>query len=389
MSILNLLEKNFCTRRFKNLPPQYESFFDFYFKENFSDARAAAQMHFKSSSEPLEKAFWLNMICNTLEMDYDLPTRETWLRQWQRLELEMPESYILTAKNYHRGITCYFNCYFSEALEIFKSIAVVGSHPARFRALSFFHLGLIYTNIQEMRLAHINFEEAAEIAAEIGHSHLLKRIKAEQRLLEKNSKYSFLDSELVELISNQKFREARQLYLLKTREDRKKGKQREREALHAVLPALEAGLGRAGQALNRIGLITDESIKSQALDLMRAVNLNFEKLDLLKKEIDSRIGVKSVQPASSGQSKGGQIFGQTVGQIEDQELAQFAQLLLDHKNLNKEMICSRMWNYDYDPVSHDGRIYRLIFRFRNYFGRKDIIVNKYGTYEINSAYRAS
>ena len=388
MSIVNLLEKSFSTRRFKDLAPAYEVFFKFYFNDNFSEARSEAQVHFKNSTETLEKAFWLNMICNTLEMDYDLPKREIWLRQWERLELEMPVSYVWTAKNYHRGITCYFNCYFVEGIEIFKSIAAVNSHPPRFRALSFFHLGLIYVNIQEQRLAQINFEKASELAEEIGHTSLLKRIRNELLLIEKNSKYSFLDAELVELIGQRKFREARRLYLLKVRENKKKGAQREREALHAVLPALEAGFGRPAKALNRISLITDESVRSQALALMRATNLDFEKLDLLKKEIDSRIGVKTVKTVSN-EGAGGEIFGQSVEQMQDRELALFAGLLLSHKNLNKEMICQHMWNFSYDPTCHDARIYRLIFRFRNHFGRKDIIVNKYGTYEINPAYRAS
>lgn len=386
MSIINLLEKSFCTRRFKDLSPIYEDFFKFYFDEKFSQARSQAQIHFKNSTEGLEKAFWLNMICNTLEMDYNLTQRETWLRQWERLELEIPEVYVWTAKNYHRGITCYFNCYFSESIEIFKSVASVASHPPRFRALSFFHLGLIYMNIREPRLAQINFEKASALASEVGHINLLKRIRAEQRLIEKNAKYSLLDTELVELIIQGQFRQARKLYLIKTRKNRAKGIQREREALHAVLPALEAGFGHTDKALQRMSLMTDESIRSQALALMREANLNFEKLDLLKKEIDSRLGVKSV---SSLGDQEGEIFGQSVGQIQDPELASFARLLLDHKNLNKEMICQQMWNFNYDPTCHDARIYRLIFRFRNYFGRKDIIVNKYGTYEINPAYRAS
>jgi hypothetical protein len=68
---------------------------------------------------------------------------------------------------------------------------------------------------------------------------------------------------------------------------------------------------------------------------------------------------------------------------ENEDVVLLLRLLMESPaGMNKETICKNVWNLQYDPVIHDGKIYKLILKARKASGRKDLIINKYGKYLV-------
>jgi hypothetical protein len=54
--------------------------------------------------------------------------------------------------------------------------------------------------------------------------------------------------------------------------------------------------------------------------------------------------------------------------------------------IDKASIVQKIWRVDYDPVKHDGRAYKLIHALKKSLKIEDLILNRYGSYEINPIY---
>jgi DNA-binding winged helix-turn-helix (wHTH) protein len=57
--------------------------------------------------------------------------------------------------------------------------------------------------------------------------------------------------------------------------------------------------------------------------------------------------------------------------------------LLEPVPVTKERIHQYLWGTDYNPLVDDKRIYQLIYRARQFFGKPDLFKNRYGSYDLN------
>jgi hypothetical protein len=380
------LEKSFLTKSIKQQDKTAALFFNSYHQEDFVNSLQLAEKIYTRDQEAEVKAFWLHMICVVTEKTYDLKARQVWMQEWDNLLLEAQSDYILSAKVYHQAVTCYFESHLREAFSKFKQIKDNTNVTMRFRALALLHLGLIHLLKNSSRLALIEFKEALNIAQQIGHVQLEKRLQNEIFIL-MEPKLHLLHQDTREALLQRNLKSARSAYLAQRRLEIEKGLLRQVKSTHALLPALLLLQGQLKKSLRMLKYITDPAVKVQTLALMKELTSDHAGLSYLEQQIKDELGLETLSDdARTGEAC---ILGLNLNQIEIQDVAVFAKLLYSSKTVNKEEICKTVFEIPYDPVLHDGRIYKLIHKFRNYFGKKDIVVNYYGSYEINPKYRPS
>ncbi|MES2857083.1 MAG: hypothetical protein V4692_14540, partial [Bdellovibrionota bacterium] len=183
------LESALCTGEIENLEPKHFACFDAYHSGEFDQALEMATRIFGSESHFDAKAFYLHLICIILEIKYDLPLRAKWMSRWTTLLLDRSSPFATAAKNYHTAVTAYFESHQLDAKSRFKNLAENPDTPARFAALSRFHLGLIHRNENLNGAALIEMHKARELAQTIGHLKLQARITKQITLLSKDIEF--------------------------------------------------------------------------------------------------------------------------------------------------------------------------------------------------------
>lgn len=382
-----LLEKAFVTANSFDLSSSEKLFFQHYHQDDLSRAFESAQKNYMDEKLVLLRAFWLHMICVVTEKTYDLKTRQVWMREWDDLLLHDPSDYVTIAKLYHQAVSCYFESHLREAFSKFAMVKENVNVTWRFKALATMHLGLIHSLKNSPRLALAEFKAALEISEHIQHHKLQTRLQNEIYLIESDEKLHLLNKEIRHLIIQKDYKFARKSYLATRRTETKKKLSRQVSSLHALLPALMLLKKSFKTSIHILKYVSDPAVKVQALMLMKHLSDNQNGIQYLEQQIKDELGLETVSQQYVSDDL--HILGQSLHQIEQPDLARFAKVLYENKSVGKEDICLAVFSLPYDPVIHDGRIYKLIHKFRNYFGKKDILVNRYGTYEINPKYRTS
>lgn len=356
-----------------------------YDSEQYPEGYALSARGFYETKNIQEKSIFLHLTCVFLENIYDLPLRNEWMAKWP-LQLAMDESsFTQAAHQFHLAVSCYFESYYSEAEIRFKEILTSNSAP-RFKALAHFHLGLIYRNRQLTRSADIEMRMALKIATEIDNKRLIKRSCTQIMILANDMKFSLLDQKIRQFLQEGLSKKAKKLYLEKRRIEKTRGLKRERQCLHSLLPVFAALKDNWRLTYRLLEFMPDYSMKLQCVSFIRALGKETSELIALEKNLQKHLAINILETV---EHTGEVLFlGRSLGKIESPDLARFAQYLYSNKNVTKEGICQNVWNLSYDPVIHDSKIYKLIHQFRNYFGVKDILINRYGSYEINQRYRA-
>lgn len=373
-----------CWQKTGHLPEPYRGLLTVYFSHDFARALVEAKICFEREKEPEVKAVLVHLICAICENLYDLSEKSIWMKKWHSFSGGPAEAFSKVASKYHLAVNCYFESYYHEAMAKFQDLTSE-STPLRLKALAHYHLGLIYqTKNLELR-SRKEYQLGLEIAESIKHQSLIKRISDQLIELDAVSSTTFLNADLTSLILTNQVAKARSAYLAKRRFEKTKNLARDRNAYHAVLPSLMWLQKRSATAITKIlRLIEDPVIRLQALDLLKSVGGLTSQTNQIYIELQHELGVnlRASAPATNN------FLGKNLDLMESEDLSLFASLLKEKSKITKEEICQKVWGYEYDPVLHDSKIYKMIHRFRNYFGKKDILVNRYGYYEINPRYRA-
>ncbi len=353
--------------------------------EDYQKAYLMASQRYSQSQSPTERSFLLHLICVFLENTYELALRSEWMAKWP-LQIAIDDSpFSQAAHQFHLAVSCYFESYYSEAEFRFKQI-LSSEAPPRFLGLAHFHLGLIYRNRQLLRGAQLEMRMALKIATEIDNKRLIKRSSSQLMVLNSDLRFPLLNPKVRQLMESRKIKEAKKIYIELRRAEKSRGIKREKNCLHALLPVFSALNNNWGKVYRLLELIPDYSMKLQTVSFICLLGRETSELKKYEKHLQKHLGINPLeQIVETGEIL---FLGKSLKNIESEDLSKFAQYIHDHESVTKEGICRQVWNLDYDPVMHDGKIYKLIHQFRNYFGSKDVVVNRYGSYEINRRYRA-
>jgi DNA-binding SARP family transcriptional activator len=83
-----------------------------------------------------------------------------------------------------------------------------------------------------------------------------------------------------------------------------------------------------------------------------------------------------------------EIAGVALHALPSEDIARFVRILTQSRRpVSKEIICKALWNLQYDPSIHDGRLYKLVHHTRRAFPKNDVVLNEYGSYRINPIYQ--
>lgn len=383
--MLDALEKALAGEISSSLSPEMAEIFAHWHEQDYSRAYILCRQQYSKNHDPEVKSFLLHLICSILENKYDLRARSEWMLKWPSQIAMNHSQFTIAAHRFHLAVSCYFESYYSESEMRFKEI-LSSEAPLRFKALAHFHLGLIYRNRQLVRGAQIEMRMALKIGTELNHKRLIQRSTSQLIIIGNDLKFSLLNRDLRELLHKGELKLAKKCYLSKRRIEIQNGIHRERQTLHAFLPVFAALEGQWTRAYALLEHISDYPVKGQVIKLIFSLGKETPELRSLEKSLNECF---AMNPLEQKQDTGEIIFlGKSLNKIESEDLAKFTLYIYENSIVNKEEICRHVWNLDYDPVIHDGKIYKLIHQFRNYFGAKDLIVNRYGKYEINRRYRA-
>lgn len=376
-------ELSLCWQKPSHLPSPYREVFKLYISRDFKNALASAKKTLKQEKNPQAQVFLIHLICGICENLYDLQEKSHWLKKFNFFMTDDTVFFAQTAFKYHQAVNCYFESYYHEAYLKFKELTNE-QVPLRFRALGHFHLGLIYQTKNLERGALQEYTAALKIAQNLQHKALIDRIQEQLFDLQNCSVSTFLDVELVSLLKTKQVKKAKSIYLAKRKSEKSFGFNRNRQSLYALLPVFTWLRSRSAESLLKtLSFIEDPAVKIQILDLLNELGCNSDTFTKMHVDLKHELGV-NLQVASSQATY---FLGKNIDQMESEDLTKFATYLKNNTKISKEEICRQVWGYEYDPVLHDGRIYKMIHKFRNYFGKKDILLNRYGYYEINPRYR--
>jgi hypothetical protein len=344
-----------------------------------------------------EKAFALQWAVIGCEVEFDLKTRQAWISRWNDLPVgDSPYCQYLEA--YQHALTSFFQGALRESEARFRRAFDIASEMAydRGQQRTLFHLGLIQRDLFQPGAALEYLTRALLIAQERRDRSYIKRIKAQMdrvagRVESGSNEFSFarVKSEVESLIAAKKVHRARTL-LVEAELRRRKFKQgRKREALFVYLPLLLLLNKRISPeaAWKRLRAIQDPILKIRLMGLMGRVSSLEASWKSVLDSLKRLHGVADVVKQEALDQEV-EICGTKLGDIADGEIKGLMELLVASQHpLGKEELCKALWGLNYDPVVHDGRIYKLIHKTRKFFKRPDLLVNTYGAYQIDPRYQ--
>lgn len=151
------------------------------------------------------------------------------------------------------------------------------------------------------------------------------------------------------------------------------------------MPAILAGLGKEKLSIRILNKIEDPILKIFAYELKYKATVLDENEEQMFRSLRQMQGLSGQVLQSTADVEYSEICGVRLDSIDDEYAKQFCKLLLNEKNVvDKIKICKVIWGLDYDPIAHDPKIYKLIFKTRKILGKSDIITNTYGGYKLNA-----
>lgn len=348
---------------------------------NFQELFDEAEKLFKITHEPILKAFIIQAAVAACEILYDLPLRNKWLRLWLLVDDLTSSSYAQYLYYYHKGNSCYFDANKMDSIKLWNlSLEIcqeIGYKRGIYR-LQFF-IGRAYEDLGFQGQARFYYEVALQLSAKTNSIRFSERIKVH---LNKNEKSNFLFNgmqiEVFNILKMGKVKKAKKLSLYYCRcrriEGRKWGADSELILL-AMCTALEMKFDRFFRLLSFMDREFTKWITLKAIEIL------MPKI----REFDPRFGNNLDLLNTTQFCKSNKSFELKSNISVDNESERLIQLLKNNINgVSKNAICIHLWNYEYDPVIHDSRIYVSIAKVRKYFGSKSSVINSYGgLYKLN------
>lgn len=357
----------------------YELLWDKNFKELFYKC----EILFTKFTDANAKAFIIQVAIAASELLFDLNLRKKWLRLWNHLNDYENSAYAQHLYLYHRGNSFYFEGnrvesikQWSKALEICHSI----NYKRGIFRLQYF-IGKAYSDLGFLGQSYIFYNNALTCAQSVNAIRFIERIQVQLNKGVGSKNYLFTKNqiEIFDLIKKNKIKNAKKLTLFYCRCRRDENRQWGSES-EWILLAWHAFIENK---LNRFFFILDfiDSDNAKWITLKTSEELNPAIISLDYRFKHNLNLLSSINSALTNKESPNQI----IIAKPDQEVDQLIQLLKNQPNgVLKEDICYKLWNYEYDPILHDQRIYLLISKIRKFFGSKNSIINSYGgRYRLN------
>ena len=349
-------------------------------QNDFEAVQTLAHLILNETHDQNVYAFTLQFALASTEIKYDMKSRQDFLKRWQKLPLGSSQnSYVKFLQLFSRGVTCFFECQLAESEHLFEiahgmSMQMIYS---RGQMRSLFHLGLVARDRGYYEKSEAFFELARKIASATGSSRFLRRFEFG---LESGSCAS-LEKDLMNLLRIKNWRLARATYLKLERTRRILKINRQAQSYYIYIGLIKWAQGKTGFYKKLLASIQDlvikEKILSMKIELWGGTLEETSELEWLRLSLGhSRIKMGFFDETEI------EIAGIKVNSIKSTDVQNFLKLLAKNrdKSITKEQICEKLWGYKYDPVAHDGRIYKLIHQARKLTQTPNLIENRYGSY---------
>lgn len=382
------LLKSLCGK-FENLPDLFR-FFQMIYDQQFLEARLIGENLFfeiyeKTKSRELQ-GFILQWIVACIEVNFDEILRNEWLMKWALVTGWSQSKWCLLLRKYQSALSMFFNSSYRESLVLFQQMEAESQHLQyeRGEERALFHIALIYRNMGLPLKAEEYLKKTKMISQKRNSIRMLERIQSlDQSIKEKTWSLNQNTQNIEVLIGKKKFRAARKLVLhaCRIRRYEKRSWGAESEALYLALVAL--AFQNEKRFLKIYNFIQDPIVKERILSLSLDLNLN------LPEEIKTELSFLRQSLGIHGYSQGStaEVFGHQFSKIEDPVIKKFLKLIIENdQGCDKENLCKQLWNYDYDPVIHDSKIYKLIHKTKKTLGKKDAVLAVGGFYRMNQKY---
>lgn len=355
---------------------------------DWEEVQARAEALWPETKTCEDKAFLLQWAVAASEIKYDLPRRAKWIAKWEDIPGRHSVPYCKYLRLFHEGLTLFFSAYLNEAeLRFMTALDLaekLGYERGKMRCL--FHLGLIFRDREVPELAKEFFLRSLMLAQARDAKSYSARIqvqlgtvsqaepKAPTALIEE------MKREIESHLLRKEFHEARAIWLRAERMRRAFGLGRRRESLHLYAPLFAIARGRnPAPAFRRVN---DPILKIKLLQLKeRIFGLDRSESEEISALREAHGITRTVRKYAENAVE---ICGIKLERIKSSDLKSLVTLLLEHSGpVPKTEICRKIWGFEYDPVLHDGRIYKLIHQARTVFRTKELILNTYGGYVLN------
>ena len=327
---------------------------------------------------PDEMACFLNLAVTGADTRYHMEDRARWMACWANIADWPSDPYALFIRTLQEGCGHFFTGSLREALACFErahSLAIESGYE-RGKIRSLLHLGLVARDQGAGGRARAALEQALELAT------LQKREALRARIAGVMTELSGV-SAIEELFLARKFEQARALLISDESKRRARGLLRRRQSLYIYLPILKLWRGQDASARRSIARIRDPILKVRVMRLKEAL-FSLEASELRELEILQEIhGISRLTTD--------EICGIKISSIEHEDQRELLRLLMERAEageggVDKEAIVSRVWGLKYDPVIHDRKAYKLIHALKKAIQIEDLILNRYGSYELNPKY---
>ncbi len=328
------------------------------------------------------KVFALHQSICTAEIIYDETLRAQWLAKWHLMSGWAQDNWCRYLKHYQEATGFFFNGQLREAearfFVAYREIEKMDYPIGRLRVE--FHLGLIHDELGRKDHAHNwlnrSLASAREAGAQVHEARILEHLATRKGQLQSDFE------KVVELLKAGRLPEAKSLVLTSCRQRRTKRLTRKSGDEYLGLGLVLQYQKKQHAFAKLYQYTTDPISKEKLLRHLDQLGLLSEDLKVEWQFIKNAHGLNSIQNWDRGQNA--EVFGTSIRSGAKGEVAQFIQLIANHSNgLSKAQICKLLWNYEYDPVIHDPRVYKLIVKVRKVVGRKDWLLVDAGTYRIN------
>jgi len=369
---------------------EINSFFKLMYDDKFHEAADFGKQLFykiKDNKSSVElKTFILYWTTAAIEMNFNETIRNEWLLEWNQLEAWTYSPWCALIHKYQIALSKYFQNSYRESLAIFEQMFCESERIKYKRGMerSLFHQALIYRNIGLWQKAEIFLKEASALANKRNSIKMIERINLLQSSLCEQTWSLNGNIRIIEdLMRLKQYRAARKqlLFVCKLRRIEKRSWGAESEVLYLALLAL------AFQKTNRFIRLYKHIQDPQVREKVVSFALKYELT--LPPNIESELTYLRQTLGINGVSLGraSELFGKKISKIKNKDIVSFLKLISESENgCDKENLCKKIWNYDYDPTIHDPKIYKLVYKTKNELGLKDIIVVSDGSYRINEKY---
>ncbi len=361
-----------------------------YHNRNWSYVEDQALHLFLEESDVALKAYYLFIYVSVSEIQFDIRSRNQRMLLWKEIREWETCPFAVYVYCYLCALTHFYQCELREAKALFEeSLSLARKlEYGRGQMRSLFHLGLVARDLNQLRTSRRYLMASRSWAMELGVSNYAHRVDEQLQDLG-NSRLGTgtvsgsCERDLVDLMRKNKFNLARGFYLSLERKRRCVQESRAAHSHYALLPLIFQGLGQKARALKAFHFIEDKVMQMRTLELwdqwFGLSSDQFAKLAILRR----LLGCEPAGLSCVG-SHTVELCGVSLESVKDKDVRSLAKRLLTSRtNLTKQDIVQAVWGRDYDPITDDAKIYKLIYRTRNTFGHKDLIVNHYGEYSLH------